>query len=269
MRWCKYTPSMDSNYRNTFDYLLVRHLRNEIIRNAESHAEECLSSRTRLFEKFRTKCVDTIGLICKEGPLRHLANRVLQHNGLVTKSLEQALAATDQDHILVYIPSIYLYAVFTPNEYFAFVSQLKDSSDDTVLGYHPKQLLRTVYPQKVIFICDNMETVQELSRGCMEYFKCSVTIINNGDKIELAVNHVVANSSALQDSIVGFLKYMETKNVATDSFRTLPTHTVGGGGGDPITNITYIETNLSSDHVNALNVEELLEMINGGPVTFK
>ncbi len=220
----------------------------------------CWRTCKELINKVGENCVNTILAIETK---RELVWRLVQHRGCVTPSLETAIAATTSEHILIYVPSIYLYGVFTADEYYEFINQMKNNENagqPETTNFAPQQYLLSLFPQKVIFLCDNdNQIVSKVTDYCKKYFKADVTTVRQGEKVEFIVDKAATNLLAAQPEVRNFMEYVcrHDQQIA-DCLYTPQVRRCAGS--------EYIKTELPG-HLDVATVLELMKRLNGGPLT--
>jgi hypothetical protein len=214
-----------------------------------------------LVAKVGNDCWDTIFAMETK---RELIWKIVQHPGVVAHVPEKAMAAMGENKLLVYIPSVFLYVVFTVEEYHAFVGQVTSSieydAEGSVPHFAPRQLLLSMFPQKVIFLCDDEEsTVTKMLKYCKDYFKCNVSTTKQDNKVEFIIDKIAANLDAVHPEFAKFASYVCNQDEKlANSFQSLKPRTLGTH--------TYLDTQMVNQ-CDAKSIFDILSLINGGPLT--
>jgi hypothetical protein len=126
-------------------------------------------------------------------------------------SLKDAVKHVTNDTILVYITEIYLYGVFTLEQYVNYLNNVRNEDDDgNTLPYTPKQITLSGFPQRIVFMCaGEKRVVEKIKRYCELHFKSKVHIANSGDKTDVIIQSpIVKNLEESQKMFEEFCKYV-------------------------------------------------------------
>lgn len=123
------------------------------------------------------------------------------------------------NQILVFLPAIECYGIFTAESYHQFLQNILDYEEDneTKLEFGAKQIILTGSSQKVIILCagahagNNASTIQKHIR---EYFKSDVDVRNNSEsEIEIMIKNRTVNGFADATELFhGFYDYIYNKD---------------------------------------------------------
>lgn len=186
--------------------------------------------------------IDVFGTDISIGHLCKISNNIRLFN-LLTKipcskflKLKSALKSLKNDleanmKILIQFTELDIYGIFTPESYTAFTQNVASNWEENQEGltFHPKQIVLTGLPQKLVFICHGDDVIIEKIRVYVRCkYKSEIISVKTEDRTEITVNGVGGNNyDEMQKSCMELFQYIngsgpEGKKVANKIMPVLP-----------------------------------------------
>jgi hypothetical protein len=206
--------------------------------------------------------VDTLGDVPNQTLLaiekhKPLLNRFLISDCKKYTKVSKAVVCMEQSEILIYLPELALYGVFSHSKYYSFITNLKDDMYNLEISYNPEQVIFSNFPQKIIFVCSNNSS-EKIITCAKSYFKSDVSVSRDNMFSEVTIlDEIVPNAECSKAEIGKFSQYLSDLMTQDEQ-----SHNIYQPHMSILQNCEYFKTKLQ-DHIN-ITEQQLRDILKSG-----
>lgn len=219
--------------------------------------------------------IDTFGDTISYGVMKNISRNIKLFRLFQTSDCEKFMRIEDalnalgngpQQKVLIHFTELNLYGMFTPDQYTAITNTLADKiCDGANIQFHPKQIVLTGLPQKLVFICLGDENVVEKIRGYVEKkYKCGIAHVRTENRIEITVQGAGGNTyEETQKTYHDLFDFISARGDNATAANILPMPVIKGP------NHNYVAADLSYDVSKPQDITDIinaLKTLHGGNI---
>lgn len=189
------------------------------------------------------------------------------------KDIKSALKALRNDQeaknkILIQFTELNLYGIFTPESYTTFTQNVFSSWEDRPeeVRFHPKQIILTGLPQKLLFVCFGDENIVEKIRLYVKQkYNCDITSTKTDVRTEITVHGVGGNSyeesQQIYSDLFQYINGTKKDEIVAQKMMPMPVEKMGKHN--------YVRADLSykiDQPMDLANILSMVKTVHGGNV---